>query len=146
MKSLARRLRRHSTDAEHILWYHLRAHRMAGYKFKRQAIIGPYIVDFVCFEARLVIEADGGQHVRQAVDDKRRTTLLESKGFRVIRFWNHDILLDTQNVLREIHDQLINTPSPSPLPEGEEKHKLVRPFPLPPGEGQGEGIKFLRRT
>ena len=118
MKSLARMLRRHSTDAEHILWYHLRAHRMAGYKFKRQVIIGPYIVDFVCFEARLVIEADGGQHVEQAVDDKRRTALLESKGFRVIRFWNHDILQNIDSVLEDIHKQLMNTPSPQPSPSG----------------------------
>ncbi|MGB5426737.1 MAG: DUF559 domain-containing protein [Gammaproteobacteria bacterium] len=121
MKSLARMLRRHSTDAEHILWYHLRAHRMAGYKFKRQAIIGSYIVDFVCFEAQLVIEADGGQHIKQPVDDKRRTAVLESKGFRVIRFWNHEILFDTQNVLREIHYRLIKTPSPQPSPSRRER-------------------------
>ena len=94
---------------------------MAGYKFKRQAIIGPYIVDFVCFEERLVIEVDGGQHVEQAVDDKRRTALLELKGFRVIRFWNHAILFDTRNVLREIHGQLINTPSPQPSPSRRER-------------------------
>jgi len=118
MKSLARMLRRNSTDAEQLLWYHLRAHRMAGYKFKRQVIIGPYIVDFVCFEARLVIEADGGQHVEQAVDDKRRTALLESKGFRVIRFWNHDILQNIDSVLEDIHKQLMNTPSPQPSPSG----------------------------
>jgi very-short-patch-repair endonuclease len=91
---------------------------MAGYKFRRQAIIGPYIVDFVCFEARLVIEADGGQHVERALCDQRRTARLESSGFRVIRFWNNEILFDTRNVLREIHDQLINTPSPQPSPGG----------------------------
>ena len=123
MKSLARMLRRHSTDAEQLLWYHLRAHRMAGYKFKRQAIIGSYIVDFVCFEARLVIEADGGQHVEQAVDDKRRTALLESKGFRVIRFWNHEILFDSRNVLSDIHDRLVNTPSPQPSPSRREREQ-----------------------
>jgi len=121
VKSLARMLRRHSTDAEHLLWYHLRAHRMAGYKFKRQAIIGSYIVDFVCFEARLVIEADGGQHAEQVVDDKRWTALLETKGFRVIRFWNDEILFETQDVLREIHDRLINTPSPQPSPSRRER-------------------------
>ena len=121
MKSLARRLRRNSTNAEQLLWYHLRAHRMAGYKFKRQAIIGSYIVDFVCFEARLVIEADGGQHSEQVEEDKRRTALLKSKGFRVIRFWNHEILFDTRNVLHEIHDRLINTPSPQPSPSRRER-------------------------
>lgn len=121
MKSLARMLRRNSTNAEQLLWYHLRAHRMAGYKFKRQAIIGSYIVDFVCFEVRLVIEADGGQHSEQVEEDKRRTTLLKSKGFRVIRFWNHEILFDTRNVLHEIHNRLINTPSPQPSPSRRER-------------------------
>jgi very-short-patch-repair endonuclease len=94
---------------------------MAGYKFKRQAIIGSYTVDFVCFEARLVIEADGGQHAEQVVDDKRWTALLETKGFRVIRFWNDEILFETQDVLREIHDRLINTPSPQPSPSRRER-------------------------
>jgi very-short-patch-repair endonuclease len=78
-------------------------------------------VDFVCFEARLVIEADGGQHSEQVEEDKRRTALLESKGFRVIRFWNHEILFDTRNVLHEIHDRLINTPSPQPSPSRRER-------------------------
>jgi len=109
-------LRRNSTDAERLLWHHLRAHRLVGYKFKRQVVIGPYIVDFVCFEACLVIEADGGQHMEQAAADNSRTTFLESKGFRIIRFWNHDILQNTGSVLEEIHRQLINIPSPQPSP------------------------------
>ena len=111
-------LRRQSTDAERLLWYYLRAHRMAGYKFKRQVVIGPYIVDFVCFEAWLVVEADGGQHREQALYDARRTAMLESRGFRVVRFWNHEILQDTQSVLGEINSQLINIPSPQPSPGG----------------------------
>jgi very-short-patch-repair endonuclease len=111
-------LRRQSTDAERLLWYRLRAHRMAGYKFKRQVVIESYIVDFVCFEAWLVVEADGGQHLEQELDDARRTALLESRGFRVIRFWNHEILQDMQSVLEEIRRQLINIPSPQPSPGG----------------------------
>ena len=65
MRSLARKLRHQSTDAERMLWKYLRAHRMAGYKFKRQVVIEPYIVDFICLEARLIVEADGGQHLEQ---------------------------------------------------------------------------------
>jgi very-short-patch-repair endonuclease len=91
---------------------------MAGYKFKRQVVIESYIVDFVCFEAWLVVEADGGQHLEQELDDARRTALLESRGFRVIRFWNHEILQDMQSVLEEIRRQLINIPSPQPSPGG----------------------------
>ena len=71
MKSLARKLRHQSTDAEYMLWKYLRAHRMAGYKFKRQVVIEPYIVDFICLEARLIVEADGGQHLVQVESDVR---------------------------------------------------------------------------
>ena len=118
MKSLARKLRHQSTDTEQLLWKHLRAHRMAGYKFKRQVVIEPYIVDFVCLEARLIIEADGGQHMEQVENDLKRSVFLESLGYTVIRFWNHEILSDTQNVLERIHSYLIETPSPQPSPEG----------------------------
>jgi very-short-patch-repair endonuclease len=121
MKSLARMLRRHSTDAERLLWYYLRAHRMGGYKFKRQAIIASHIVDFVCFEAYLIIEADGGHHGERIEEDRQRTVLLNSKGFRVIRFWNHEILFDTRNVLREIYGELLNAPSPQPSPSRRER-------------------------
>ena len=94
---------------------------MVGYKFKRQVVIGPYIVDFVCFEACLVIESDGGQHSEQVVEDKRRSALLESRGFRVIRFWNHDILRNTGSVLEEIHRQLMKTPTPQSSPSRRSK-------------------------
>ena len=81
MESFAKKLRQQSTDAERILWKYLRAHRMAGYKFKRQVVIEPYIVDFVCLEARLIVEADGGQHQEQAADDLKRSVFLESLGY-----------------------------------------------------------------
>ena len=119
MKSLARKLRRESTDAERLLWRYLRAHRMAGFKFRRQVVIEPYIVDFLCLEARLVIEADGGQHVQRAEDDEKRTAYLESLSYRVMRFWNHEILNDIDLVLDQIHGFLIKSPHPGPLPEGE---------------------------
>ena len=118
MKFLARKLRQQSTDAERMLWKHLRAHRMAGYKFRRQVVIEPYIVDFICLDARLIVEADGGQHLEQAEDDLKRTIFLESLGYTVMRFWNHEILGDIHNVLERIHDSLIEVPSPQPSPGG----------------------------
>jgi very-short-patch-repair endonuclease len=106
MKALARKLRRDSTDAERTLWKYLRAHRMAGYKFRRQYVIEPYIVDIICLEKRLIIEADGGQHLEQESYDRTRTEYLELLDYRVLRFWNHDILRDTQVVLETIRSFL----------------------------------------
>ena len=103
MKSLARKLRHQSTDAECMLWKYLRAHRMAGYKFKRQVVIEPYIVDFICLEARLIVEADGGQHLEQVESDLKRSLFLESLGYKVIRFWNHEILGDVHFVIEDIY-------------------------------------------
>ena len=94
----AQDLRQHSTDAEQALWKRLRNRQLAGYKFRRQVPIGKYIVDFVCFERNVVIEVDGGHHQEQARYDTARTTWLESQGFRVLRFWNHEILADTEAV------------------------------------------------
>ncbi len=118
MKFLAKKLRQQSTDAERMLWKYLRAHRMAGYKFRRQVVIEPYIVDFVCIEARLIVEADGGQHLEQVEDDLQRSVFLESLGYKVIRFWNHEILCDIHFVLEQIHGYLIEAPSPQPSPGG----------------------------
>ena len=117
--SHARALRRQATDAESMLWKYLRSHRLNGFKFRRQVIIDPYIVDFACLEAKLIVEADGGQHVDQMAYDQRRTALLESMGFRVLRFWNHEILSELQSVLGQIESALIESPHPDPLPEGE---------------------------
>jgi len=118
MKSLARTLRRQATDAELLLWRHLRAHRLAGYKFRRQVVIEPYIVDFLCLEARLIVEADGGQHLQQEEYDMTRTLFLESLGYKVMRFWNHEILCDIDIVLEQIRRFLVETPSPQPSPGG----------------------------
>jgi very-short-patch-repair endonuclease len=114
----ARTLRRQSSDAENLLWRHLRARRLMGYKFRRQVVIKPYIVDFVCLEARLIVEADGGQHSDQIVYDARRTVRLEGMGYRVMRFWNHEIMGETQSVLEQIRTALIEAPSPQPSPGG----------------------------
>ena len=97
----ARNLRCSMTDAERLLWYFLRARRFAGCKFRRQHPIGPFIADFACVEHRLVIEADGGQHAESATDS-RRTHWLEAEGWRVMRYWNDDILYRTNEVLEEI--------------------------------------------
>jgi very-short-patch-repair endonuclease len=101
----ARNLRRDMTDAERLLWYFLRARRFAGCKFRRQHPIGPYTADFACVEHRLIVEADGGQHA-EAASDARRTRWLESDGWRVVRFWNSDIMRKTEDVLEEIRRAL----------------------------------------
>src|ERR1700761_4298376 len=93
----AKALRANMTNAERRLWYLLRAHRFDGVKIKRQAPIGHYIVDFVSFERRLVIEVDGGQHADSG-SDLNRTRLLEDQGFRVLRFWNNEVLSNTRGV------------------------------------------------
>ena len=113
MKQLAKSLRSNATDAEKLLWKYLRAHRMNDYKFKRQVVIEPYIVDFVCLEAKLIIEADGGQHNehQEREKDNHRTAFLEQCGYKVVRFWNHQILTETESVLEYIYRELTN-PSP----------------------------------
>jgi very-short-patch-repair endonuclease len=98
----ARHLRRQSTDAERRLWFHLRDGRLAGFKFRRQVPIGPWIVDFAAFRSRLVIELDGGQHLDRARHDAARSRWLERAGFRVTRFWNDDVLRRTDAVLDQI--------------------------------------------
>ena len=94
----AKTLRKTMTDAEQLLWRHLRAHRLYGQKFRRQQPLGPYIVDFVHFGARLIVEADGGQHNGSDCDPVR-DAWLEQQGFRVMRFWNNDILRNPEGVL-----------------------------------------------
>ncbi|MCG7919948.1 MAG: endonuclease domain-containing protein [Candidatus Thiodiazotropha lotti] len=118
LNEYARKLRRTSTEAERCLWRHLRARSLAGCKFRRQVIIEPYIVDFVCLDAKLVIEADGGQHSEQETYDLKRSDRLESMGYRVLRFWNHEILYNTQAVLEQIEQVLVQDPSPCPSPGG----------------------------
>ncbi|UJB31052.1 endonuclease domain-containing protein [Chromobacterium sp. Beijing] len=101
----AKSLRRNMTDAEQRLWKQLRAHRLNGEKFRRQQPIGPYIVDFVHFDSRLIIEADGGQH-HESRGDAARDAWLQAQGFRVMRFWNNDILHNQDAVLEAIWQAL----------------------------------------
>jgi very-short-patch-repair endonuclease len=102
------------SDAERRLLYRLRAHRFAGYKFKRQIPIGPYVVDFACLSRKLAIELDGGQHAMRT-KDRARDAWLKSQGFKVLRFWNNDVLNNTEGVLEMLWTVLDQTPSPGAL-------------------------------
>jgi very-short-patch-repair endonuclease len=113
-RQFAKHLRQNLTDAERLLWMYLRAQRFGGHKFRRQHPLGPYVLDFVCVGARLVVEADGGQHVASA-RDVERDEWLHKQGFRLLRFWNHEILNDTEAVLTSVLQALEN-PLPNPSP------------------------------
>jgi very-short-patch-repair endonuclease len=102
--SRARQLRREDTDAEARLWNVLRARRLGGWKWKRQVPFGPYFLDFLCREAGLVVEVDGGQHADQVDYDARRTAFLERSGLRVIRVWNSEVLTNRDGVCLTILD------------------------------------------
>ena len=101
-KDRARHLRRNMTDAEKRLWGELRNKALGGFKFRRQAPVGRYVVDFVCHGAMLIVEVDGGQHAMESHRDATRTMDLEAAGFRVLRFWNNEVLQNTDGVLQEI--------------------------------------------
>jgi very-short-patch-repair endonuclease len=98
---LSRRLRGAQTDTEGVLWRHLRNRQLAGYKFVRQEPVGPFICDFVCRDRRLIIEADGGQHADSPTDAQRDQWFF-AHGYRVLRFWNNDILTNLDGVLTTI--------------------------------------------
>ena len=114
----ARRLRHDATDAERVLWRHLRSRQVQGLKFRRQFPIAGFIADFACVEARLVIELDGGQHADRVVEDQARSARLVVNGYRVLRFWNDDVLKRTEDVLAEIWRQVLTPPQPSPASRG----------------------------
>ena len=111
---LARQLRKNMTDTERFVWARLRQRQVAEYKFRRQMPLGPYIVDFVCLEARLIVELDGGQHVGQQEQDVIRTRWLEYQGFHVLRFWNHQALQEWEAVEQVIWDHLRSRTADSP--------------------------------
>ena len=119
--SRARELRKNQTEAESSLWSKLRAHRLGGYHFRRQHPIGPYIVDFVCLEKGLIIEIDGDHHAYQAENDSVRTQSLESQGFRVLRFWNNQVIQEIDGVkaaILEVLEAPESDPRPSLPPRG----------------------------
>ena len=98
----AKALRRDMTNAERFLWFMLRGHRFVGLSFRRQVPIGPFIVDFVCQQQRLIVEIDGGQHAAGPTRDQQRDEWLRSKGYRVLRFWNMEVLRNRPGVLQTI--------------------------------------------
>jgi very-short-patch-repair endonuclease len=116
---LSRVMRKAPTDAERKMWWHLR-HRLplSGTHFRRQVRIGRYIVDFASHAAKLVIEIDGGPHAEQASADAERTRFLEMEGYRVVRFWNNEVLTNIDGVLEAIQSALAATPTPDPSPQG----------------------------
>jgi 5-methyltetrahydrofolate--homocysteine methyltransferase len=105
-KTKARELRKNPTDAERKLWIYLQRRQIGGHKFRRQHILGPYIVDFICLEKRLIIEVDGGHHDEQIAHDVRRSHWLKSRGFRVIKFWNNQVLKEIESVQEVIAEAL----------------------------------------
>lgn len=132
MKQLARNLRHDQTDAESLLWRHLRDRRLDGFKFRRQYWIESYIVDFICVERRTVVEVDGSQHAEEikVASDKKRTAFLKSRGFNVLRFWNNEIINDTDAVLENILTTLRNTtPHPPLSPQWGEGQKIATAHP-----------------
>ncbi|MFN3749948.1 MAG: YgiQ family radical SAM protein [Thiobacillus sp.] len=131
----ARELRSQQTDSEQLLWGILRAKRFLGYKFRRQHPIEPYILDFYCDELKLAIELDGGQHAEQQTYDEHRTRALEARGIRVLRFWNNDVLAQTEAVLEAIYQA---TPAAQPSSP-----------PTPPplaGEGRMQPLRFVSKS
>jgi very-short-patch-repair endonuclease len=120
-------MRLNPTDAEHRLWSMLRDRRMSAFKFRRQFVIDPYIVDFVCFERRLIIEADGSQHTESEYD-QRRDEFLRSQGFSVLRFWNNDVLENAAGVFEAIFAELTSPHPPKPAAW------------VPPSPARGEGL------
>ena len=134
LTKVARKLRSQMTDAERKLWFALRGRRFEAFKFRRQVPIGPYVADLICFEARLVVEVDGGQHAGSGRDATRDRWLAEN-GFRVTRFWNNEVLSNLEGVLMVLTAELNRTPHPtsrlrstSPSPaRGEGKEGKVAP-------------------
>ena len=117
------------TDAEKVLWRVLRSQQVSGFKFRRQHPFGDYILDLVCLENRLIIEVDGGQHGERAKEDETRTRNLLTAGFRVLRFWDNEVLQQIEAVKERIWREV----------QGGQTHPLeTHPHPNPPLEGEGD--------
>jgi very-short-patch-repair endonuclease len=114
LQSFARELRNNSTDTERLLWRFLRNRQIEGVKFRRQQPIEAYIVDFVSFDKKIVIELDGGQHGENRQHDRQRDACLQANGFVVLRFWNNEVRENTEGVLEAIRMQCLQANSPTP--------------------------------
>jgi very-short-patch-repair endonuclease len=119
-RQFAKTMRKQMTDAERRLWRYLRNRELGGWKFRRQYPVGPFIVDFICLEKNIVIEVDGGQHDENKELDLQRSAYLNRMGYQVLRFWNNEVLQETEAVLSSIFAKLSdtdkNSPSPRPSP------------------------------
>ena len=131
LTGVARQLRARMTDAERKLWFALKDRRFAAFKFRRQVPIGPYIL---CFESRLIVEVDGGQHA-ESVRDVERDNWLVRNEFRVLRYWNNDVLQNLEGVLTSLAEQLDRTPHPS---------SRLRETPPSPARGEGKKGEIAR--
>ena len=134
--NFARRLRHDMTQAEQRLWHALRLRQMGGLKFRRQFPSAGCIADFICLEAKLVIEVDGGQHVSRQVQDDIRSASIEAAGFRILRFWNHEVLGDTEAVKSAVWQALQEGGALHPHPglppsRGKEKVAASKASPQP---------------
>jgi very-short-patch-repair endonuclease len=118
-RSNAKRLRDNRTEAEAILWRHLRRLEIDGTHFRRQVVLGPYVADFACMARKLVIEVDGSQHGTEQglAADAVRTRWLEAEGYRVLRFWNNDVMASTESAMEAIYDALTSAPVATPRTE-----------------------------
>jgi very-short-patch-repair endonuclease len=158
-RSRARTMRGAPTDSELRLWRLLRDRRLSGFKFRRQVPIGPYIVDFLCVGAKLIVEADGSQHA-ESLRDNIRDACLASQGWKVLRFWNNEVLQNREGVVETIfaHARPSSGPSGHLLPEREgvlngaspreeEVRQTAAPEPLPPrGEGGAPKARRMRAS
>lgn len=119
LKKFSRQLRKKQTDPEGCLWFSLRSRRLLGYKFRRQHPIGNYIVDFVCLDAKVIVELDGSQHLMQVSYDQKRDSFLKMNGYNVLRFHNNEFLDNLDSVLDLIAQALLVSPHSNSLPQGE---------------------------
>ncbi|MFD0739839.1 endonuclease domain-containing protein [Lysobacter koreensis] len=132
----ARALRNRSTDAERQLWRYLRGRQLDGFRFRRQVPLAGYVVDFLCPQARLIIELDGGQHLEQIAYDQRRTAALVGLGYRVARYWNDDVLMKIDDVVADIHRHIT---------EGFTPPQPVRPAGIACGRSSGRKLMACKR-
>jgi very-short-patch-repair endonuclease len=145
-RSRARAMRGAPTDSELRLWRLLRDRRLSGFKFRRQVPVGPYIVDFLCVGAKLIVEADGSQHA-ESVRDNVRDAYLANQGWKVLRFWNNEVLQNREGVLETIYahaSRPASGPSGHLLPEGEGALNAAAATLLPRGEGGAPKARRVR--
>ena len=114
LQNIAKILRRRPTEAEKFMWRYLKSRQLEGLKFRRQEPIGNYVVDFVCYEKKIIVEIDGGQHCAER--DGNRNRWLESQDFKILRFWNTEVLKNAQGVWEVIRKNCLSCDSPSPAP------------------------------